>query len=71
MSTMDQETKRIKRKRRRVTYWTFAVTFMLSLCVGTGPLGSLLGAIFFSVIARMCISSELDDHYKILYPGGR
>lgn len=71
MSTMDQETKRIKRKRRRVTHWTFMLTFMLALCVGTGPLGSFLGAIFFAVIARMCISSELDDHYKILYPGGR
>lgn len=71
MSPMTRETRRLKQKRRRITSYTLLFAFALLMFSGTGFFIALLGAIFFATVARMSVSSELEDHYKIVYPGGR
>ena len=69
MTKIDKETKRLKRKRYQYARWTFLCTFLVSLILGTGFLASILSAMLFATIARMTVSEELENHYKMVYPG--
>jgi uncharacterized membrane protein len=68
---VDPETKRLKRKRRRATTWGFAIPFILLLGTGGGFIVATFGAIFFSVIARMTVTDELEAHNRTIYIGGK
>ena len=69
--TGDQETKRLKRKRLRATAGGFSIPFVLFLGTGGGFIVATVGAIFFSVIACMTVTEELEEHHKTLYLGGK
>lgn len=69
--TLNQELRKLKRKRRKVTVWTFAIIFFLLLCTGGGFFIALIGATFFSTIARMGVTHELEEFNRRLYLGGK
>jgi hypothetical protein len=69
--TSHQELRKIKHKRRRVTTWTFSLTFLLLLGTGGGFFIATISAIFFATIARMGVTHELEEFNRRLYLGGK
>jgi hypothetical protein len=71
MMTFQRELRQLTQKRRKVTTWTFMIVFILLLGTGGGFFIALIGATFFSTIARMGVTHELEKFNRRLYLGGK
>ena len=69
--TYQKELRQLLRKRRKITVWTFAIIFFLLLGTGGGFFVATIGATFFSTIARMGVTHELEEFNRRLYLGGK
>jgi hypothetical protein len=70
MSCVKKELRQLRSKRRHMTFWTFAFSFLLLALTSGRPFMAFIFSILFATIARVGVTIEIEEYEKDHSPGG-